>query len=545
MTINQIGLRQRVEGSLRLTLVFGIGVLLVAQAAAQTLTTVWDNGPSDNRVDLIFIGDGYTVSEVNSAYPTHVQEELDYLFSGAFRNPFPRYRKFFNAHRVNVISNESGADQPPNNIFRDTALDASYWWGGSVERCLYLNTTKANQAVNVALQGSGIDVDARFGLVNDSKYGGCGGSWAVYAAENSVAADIGVHELGHSLGNLADEYWSNGTSYTGAEPSAVNLTRSPNSGKWDRWVGYVDPETNIGVIDYYEGGGYNQFGLFRPSVNSEMRSLNRPFDAISREQFIARFYAEVDPLDAWLANSTPIQNPEQLWVDSVDPDVIQVEWFVNGDSIGNQGESLDIGSLGLLPGSHVIQARAYDGILDHSFTGSNLDWWRRSDTTALQQTIQWDIEIDRVGDFDNNGVYDCDDINNLSIQIALQADLTFDLNGDGVLDPADVDAWLAIAGAAQLPSGQPYLRGDGNLDGLVDVSDFNIWNVSKYSQTPLWCLGDYNTDGVVDGSDFNVWNSHKFTAADSNAAVSTVPEPSSVWLMLMGVGGVVLRRRVG
>lgn len=213
-------------------------------AIAQTLTTVLDNGPSSNRVDLIFIGDGYTAPQLDTIYPNHVQEEIDYLFSGANRNPFPRYKNFFNAHQISIASNESGADQPPNNIFRDTALDASYWTGGT-ERCLYFNTGKANNAVNIALSGTGIDIDARLGLVNDTKYGGCGGQWAVYAAGNNTAVDIGVHELGHSLGDLADEYFSPGT-YNGPEPQSVNLTRSPNTGKWDRWVGYNDPQTNGG-----------------------------------------------------------------------------------------------------------------------------------------------------------------------------------------------------------------------------------------------------------------------------------------------------------
>ncbi|MEM8679757.1 MAG: M64 family metallopeptidase, partial [Planctomycetota bacterium] len=364
---------------------------------AQTVTTVVNNGPSTNRIDLIFVGDGYTAGQIETDYAGHVQEELDYLFNGAFRNPFPRYENFFNAHRVNVISNESGADQPPLNIFRDTALDATYWTG-NIERCLYLDTGKANQAVGAALAGTGIDIDARLGLVNDTKYGGCGGQWAVYAAGNSSAADIGVHELGHSLGGLADEYFSPGF-YNGPEPSSVNLTANPDSGKWDRWVGYNDPDTPIGPIGYYEGGGYHQFGLFRPSVNSEMRNLFRPFDAVSREQFIRRFYQEVDPLDAWSANGSALSGNELVWVDPVDAAVIGIEWSLNGSPLGITDDNVDLAQLGLPAGNHQLQARAYDTILDHSFTGSSLDWWRLEDTSLLEQTITWNISIATDGDF--------------------------------------------------------------------------------------------------------------------------------------------------
>ena len=59
--------------------------------------------------------------------------------------------------------------------------------------------------------------------------------------------------------------------------------------------------------------------------------------------------------------------------------------------------------------------------------------------------------------------------------------------------------------------------GDANLDGRVDVSDFNLWNNNKF-QTGTWSSGDFTCDGVVDVSDFNVWNNNNFTIADELAA---------------------------
>ncbi len=107
-------------------------------------------------------------------------------------------------HRVNVASNEQGADKPLNSIFVDTALNASYSYGGNVERCLYFDTGLANTAVGTALAGTGIDVDMRIGMVNDAKYGGCGGQWAVLAGANGAAPEIALHEVGHSFGRLID-----------------------------------------------------------------------------------------------------------------------------------------------------------------------------------------------------------------------------------------------------------------------------------------------------------------------------------------------------
>ena len=300
--------------------------------------TLINNGASSNRVDVVFVGDGYTAGEIASKYTGDVSNMVSYMFGGT-QNPFPRYNQFFNVHRVNVISNQSGADIPQSGITKDTALDATYRYDGQTDRLLYFNANKANAAVNSALVGSGIDVDMRIGIVNESVYGGGGGQWAVYAGGNSSAREIAVHEIGHSFAGLADEYFSPGT-YTGSEPAQVNITTNPSTGKWDRWVGYTDPNSNIGAIGYYQGGGYYSDGLYRPSDNSKMRALDRPFDAISREAFIQAIYNEVNPLDQWLSESTTLHTSDTAWVDVVDPSVIKVNWFLDGSLLNVNGETL-------------------------------------------------------------------------------------------------------------------------------------------------------------------------------------------------------------
>lgn len=373
-----------------------------SDSLAQTYDTVFENGDSSNRVDMIFIGDGYTASQIGTDYVDHVDATLSHFFDSNV--PFTRYQSFFNAYRVNVISNESGADDPVNGITVDTALDASYNTGGT-DRCLYFNTGKANTAVNAALAGSGIDIDVRLGTVNSAKYGGCGGQWAVYAGANSSANEIAIHEVGHSFGRLADEYFYTDDTYTGSEPTRWNLTTSPESGKWDRWVGYEDPDTDIGPIGYYEGGGYYEFGLYRPSDNSKMRALNRAFDAISREKFIYEIYEEADPLDDWAEVAGIYTQDDSLWVEVVDSSVINVVWSI-GEAVIGTGESLDLGSLGLGTGEYQISALAYDSILDHAFSGDSLDWWRL-DRSMLEQSVSYRVSITAVPEPSSVGLLSC------------------------------------------------------------------------------------------------------------------------------------------
>jgi len=118
------------------------------------------------------------------------------------------------------------------------------------------------------------------------------------------------------------------------------------------------------------------------------------------------------------------------------------------------------------------------------------------------------------GDFNGDVLYDCSDIDALTLAIVSQSDdLAFDLTNDQVVDHDDLNQWLINAGGVNLPSGNPYLPGDGNLDGQVDVSDFAFFNANKFTATGEWCSGDFNADGVTDIGDFNVWNSHKFQSS--------------------------------
>jgi len=426
-----------------------IALLTLLCPVAQGQFETWmNNGPSSNRVDIVFLGDGYTQSDLDAGtYESQVTGYLDYMFGsgGLLADPFPRYRNFFNAHAIAVVSNESGADIPSQGVYVDTALNATYESSG-IDRLLVISRNQANAQRNAALSGSGITADMQFVSVNNTKYGGSGGSWATFAGDNFLSREIALHEVAHGFSALADEYVAFSEPYEGGEPSQVNVTKDATGAKWSQWLGFEDPRGSNLDIGVYEGARFYETGIYRPSLDSKMRSLDRAFDAVSREKFILDIYQYVDPVDDWLNNSLPVEEGP-LWIDVVDTDVIQIEWSVDGLLVaGATGETFDATDFGFGPGTYSVVARAYDEVLDYAYDGGLLDLVRR-DYSQLEQEISWSL-------------------------VVIASAIPGDFNDDGFVDGADLSLWQAGFG---LSGGASTYEGDAEEDGDVDGADFLIW----------------------------------------------------------------------
>jgi hypothetical protein len=394
----------------------GLVLLFAASPAndsgAAEYTPLYVSGSPANRVDVLLIGDGYTSEQLATEYRPHVDSLVEYLFGGAAGEPFFRYRNFFNVHEVAVASSESGADAHRfDGPFRDTALGAAYYYDGLNDQHLDIHWAEADRiAAEAAPREVWDSTDIRVALVNDTTFGGTGGTWATYAAGYRSAYEIAAHEIGHTFTGLADEYFTAGTTYTGIEPQVPNVTTGTD--KWDRWLGYVDPDhPELGPVGYYEGGRYHQFGIYRPTRTSRMFSVHEPWNAVSREAIIEAIYRSARPLDDWLASGETLVNPQDLWVESIDASVFAFEWFIDGDKVsGADGEMLDVSGLRRLPGEHTVRVRVYDRVLDHTFTGDNLDWWRKDDSSTLAQDVVWTIRTTLAGDYDGDGTIDQGDL---------------------------------------------------------------------------------------------------------------------------------------
>lgn len=265
--------------------------------ALYTSTTILNNGPSAEKVDIVFLGDGYTSSQMTQ-YATDVQAFTDYFFN---QKPFSEYKNFFNVHRVDVISNQSGTDNPNcDGTEVDTALDTKFYPTGNDCRLLWTySSLKVTEVASIAP-----DDDLILIIVNTPVYGGSGSSsYAVsfrgYATGGDTGKEVMLHEIGHTFGRLADEYTS-GTCNNSIEPSELNVTRATTRsgitavGKWGEWINPATPVPTSGttpdVPGAYEGAKYCTTGLYRPTYNSKMRSLGNPFDTVNYGLLVKRIF---------------------------------------------------------------------------------------------------------------------------------------------------------------------------------------------------------------------------------------------------------------
>lgn len=88
------------------------------------------------------------------------------------------------------------------------------------------------------------------------------------------------------------------------------------------------------------------------------------------------------------------------------------------------------------------------------------------------------------------------------------------------------------------------MPGDFNGDGTVDASDYAVWRNNFGTTVNAYTLGDANGDTLVDIADWQIWKQNYGQQAAQLAAAQTVPEPSSIALLvLFGVAAAARARR--
>ncbi|MFG2095657.1 M64 family metallopeptidase [Streptomyces sp. NPDC048612] len=332
------------------------------------VTSVVQNGPVGSKLDVVFIGDGYTAAQQEDF---HADVRAKWAKISAVE-PYATYRGLFNVWAVDAVSNESGVSgDPTKDVVRDTALNSAFFCEDT-ERLLCVDTGKVESYASKAPAADLVVV-----LSNSTKYGGAGyndissqvgyDGIATASSDNDQSDQIAVHETGHSLGKLADEYdYGQSGTYSGPEPAQVNLSKlsadqmTAQQQKWYRWIGQQSPDG--GAVGAFEGGGYYQYGLNRPTENSIMRTLGREFNLPGREGMIAGFYRYASVLSSPVSTHHAVSRGTRIRVTA--PASATLTWSVDGrERKAARGRSTVVPRTLGVPAdgrTHTVTARATD-----------------------------------------------------------------------------------------------------------------------------------------------------------------------------------------
>ena len=281
---------------------------------------VQEKGDPATKVDLLILGDGYAADEISKYHEDALRLAAE-LFNV---EPFRTRRDDFNVWAIDVPSERSGVSRPRAGVFRNNPLGTSY---NSFDSERYVLSMDDRAWRDVAASAP---YDAVILLVNERKYGGGGiyNLYATVAASSGFGRYVMIHEFGHSFAGLGDEYYTSDVAYEASagalpEPWEPNLTalRDPERLKWadlvtdglplptpwgkaeyeersyasqqkrrelraagaaeerledlfqeerELFTRMLGAEEHAGGVGAFEGAGYQQSGLYRPSVDCLM-----------------------------------------------------------------------------------------------------------------------------------------------------------------------------------------------------------------------------------------------------------------------------------
>jgi hypothetical protein len=238
------------------------------------ITPIFQSGDPSNKVDLLFIAEGYTTNEMKK-FIADCNRFMGYLFD---IEPYKSRKSDFNIWAVESPSQESGTDIPHKDIWKSTIIK-SHFYTFEIDR--YMTAPDQQTICSVASNAS---YDAIYVIVNTDKYGG-GGIYNFYGlsmADHKTTPEVFVHEFGHSFAGLGDEYYSSEVAYEDfynlkVEPWEPNLTTLVNfDAKWKSMIakGTPIPTPNdkkyLNILGLFEGGGYMAKGIYRPYLDCRM-----------------------------------------------------------------------------------------------------------------------------------------------------------------------------------------------------------------------------------------------------------------------------------
>jgi hypothetical protein len=438
------------SGRKLMIIVLGALLLLSVNLAAQgTLTQIINNGPTDKRLNVVIIAEAYTADQ-EGQFSIDAVNMVDYLFT---LSPFDVYSSYFNVFSIFVASAQSGADHPTDWIYRDTYFNSTYDSYG-ITRAL---TIPPNNYDPDYSHGAGKvysllathlpDYDMVIIIVNDPQYGGTGGSFAISSIHAS-APEIVAHEVGHSFGNLGDEYDTVTPGYSGHE--SPNTT-AQTVRELIRWTDWILPETPVPTPEYggyseavglFEGACYEPIGWYRPKLHCKMQALGYLFCEVCKEQLVKMIYTFLSPIESYTPQSlnftlgyfeSTILSIETL--QPLDYD-LTLQWYIDSNPIpGANGTVLSFAGSDFEAGLRDISISVTDPTALVRTDPGNL----------LTDEVVWTVEIQDFicGDVDENGILNLLDIvflidNKFKDGPPPEHLIVADVNSDGSFDLLDI-----------------------------------------------------------------------------------------------------------
>ncbi|TDJ66197.1 MAG: hypothetical protein E2O39_16925 [Planctomycetota bacterium] len=258
--------------------------ILAAQRSQPNAFVGWvemvRNGPSENRIDIVLMGEGYTLKHIDS-YDKQVKN-VPKLFER--HSLFGEYYAYHNILRAELRSEEDGVDKLGEDTY-STILNGHD--SGALQGQVAIDHARVmRQLAEIPYHDSLAIVFAKRGT------GGTGGGGV--ATVGGVNFSTLIHEWGHAFGGLMDEYTTD-VGYTGAVRAGPNVSDQSDPAKvaWKHWI-----DAGRKGVGVHEGAAGRTKGAWKSSVKGCAMQGGTEFCVVCRETLVLAIHAIVDPIDA-------------------------------------------------------------------------------------------------------------------------------------------------------------------------------------------------------------------------------------------------------